>query len=248
MKSEYKISDYLRGRLTGQDANDLERTALSDMFLYEALEGYDSVDGQHAGTIDSCWQKIKKQTHPHAMPGLKTWGIAILILLLGGLIVWRVGKKNEPQESETTTIKDSAESSSVVAYKSSKEQTIEDTQKVIEGQEDETPEPPAGQERMVTDKPISTVNMKPFEKYVRDSMRYPEDARLEGVKGEVELTFRVNNVGCPSEILIVRGLSASCNREAIRLLTGGPFWAPTGANERLTIVMDFPNRDTSRSN
>ena len=34
--------------------------------------------------------------------------------------------------------------------------------------------------------------MKEFNRYVADSLRYPEDARLEKLQGEIQLTVRLN--------------------------------------------------------
>ena len=45
MKRNDDIKDYLRGNRKGESANRLEREALSDPFLYEALEGLTSTPG-----------------------------------------------------------------------------------------------------------------------------------------------------------------------------------------------------------
>lgn len=57
-----------------------------------------------------------------------------------------------------------------------------------------------------------------FARYVADSLRYPEDARELQLEGEVILTVHLNKKGRPSRIKVLRKLSRSCDREAIRLV------------------------------
>jgi TonB-dependent SusC/RagA subfamily outer membrane receptor len=43
--------DYIKGKRHGKEANKLERSSLEDAFLQEAIDGFDTVEGNHAETI-----------------------------------------------------------------------------------------------------------------------------------------------------------------------------------------------------
>lgn len=83
--------------------------------------------------------------------------------------------------------------------------------------------------------------MMEFNRYVADSLRYPEDARLEKLEGEIQLTVRLNRKGLPARIKLIRRLSPSCNREAIRLVEEYPGrWENTEKEILLTIPFRLP--------
>ena len=56
------IIDYIRGKRIGKAANRLEREAMNDPFLQDALDGYDLVDGDHIKNIEKLQDRIKEST------------------------------------------------------------------------------------------------------------------------------------------------------------------------------------------
>jgi len=56
------IKNYIQGSKRGKDANRLERDAMNDPFLQEALEGFDQVEGEHIEIID----RLEKKYNPQA--------------------------------------------------------------------------------------------------------------------------------------------------------------------------------------
>ena len=81
-----QLKDYIQGDRRGKDANRLERAAMSDPFLQEALDGFDSVAGNHVQMIE---QLEKKFIQPAIIPhrGRKLflyWSAAASVLLLVG--------------------------------------------------------------------------------------------------------------------------------------------------------------------
>lgn len=60
MKKSERIWDYLRGNRMGKEANRLEREALSDPFLYEALEGLEKVEGDHEKSLAGLFMRMQK--------------------------------------------------------------------------------------------------------------------------------------------------------------------------------------------
>lgn len=55
------LKDYIRGKRHGKEANRLERKAMEDPFLQDAIDGYDAVEGDHASAIE---QLEKQLTQP----------------------------------------------------------------------------------------------------------------------------------------------------------------------------------------
>jgi protein TonB len=53
---------YIKGQQRGTEAHDIESEATTDAFLYEALEGIDAVDANHAEIIDSLHAKIMQRS------------------------------------------------------------------------------------------------------------------------------------------------------------------------------------------
>lgn len=81
-----KFLDYILGRRKGKEAHRIEQEAMSDPFLSDAIEGYDSVRGDHADRIAAMQSYVQKRTTTAKRPG--AWKIAIaavvFIALLGG--------------------------------------------------------------------------------------------------------------------------------------------------------------------
>ena len=81
-----RLKDYIQGDRRGKDANRLEREAMSDPFLQEALDGFDSVTGNHVQMIE---QLEKKYSQPAISPQRDRklflyWSAAASVLLLIG--------------------------------------------------------------------------------------------------------------------------------------------------------------------
>ena len=78
---------------------------------------------------------------------------------------------------------------------------------------------------------------KKFDHYVADSLRYPEDAREQKIEGIVVLSVHLNKKGRPSRIKLIRKLSRSCTREAIRLVEE---YEGIWITENSDIVLNIP--------
>jgi len=62
--------------------------------------------------------------------------------------------------------------------------------------------------------------------YINKNRRYPAEAYSRGVEGRVTCSFVVNADGSVSNIMVLRGVEPSLNREAIRLISKMPSWSP----------------------
>ena len=107
------LKDYIQGNRQGKEANRLEREAMNDPFLQGALDGFDSVDGDHAGIIE---QLEKKYTRPVAAAQPKKrklfyWAAAASVLLLIGFgSYFLLEKESRPVPIFAEALSDSAES------------------------------------------------------------------------------------------------------------------------------------------
>jgi len=91
-----QLKDYIQGNKRGKDANRLEREAMNDPFLQGALDGFDSVSGNHAKIIK---QLEEKYTYPivASKPEKRKffyWAAAASILLLIGFGAYYLLEKN----------------------------------------------------------------------------------------------------------------------------------------------------------
>ncbi|QEC51451.1 TonB family protein [Anseongella ginsenosidimutans] len=72
--------------------------------------------------------------------------------------------------------------------------------------------------------PTPVIGKAAYEKYLADSLRYPEEALEKQAEGEVVVSFTVRASGRPAAFKIIRSLGYGCDKEAIRLIKEGPDW------------------------
>lgn len=65
-----------------------------------------------------------------------------------------------------------------------------------------------------------------FTKWVFSQIVYPEIAKENGVQGRVTLQFTVNTDGRVSDVKVLRGVDSSLDKEAVRVVSSSPKWAP----------------------
>lgn len=65
-----------------------------------------------------------------------------------------------------------------------------------------------------------------LEKYLSQTVKYPESARLKGVEGKVLVGFLVGQKGEVKKINIIRGVHPLLDSEAVRVVRKMPRWKP----------------------
>ena len=80
--------------------------------------------------------------------------------------------------------------------------------------------------------PTPTGGKSAFRKFIKNNIRYPELARQNKIRGEVELDIAINESGVIEYITVVESLGYGCDEEAIRLIQSGPEWIPARQNGR----------------
>lgn len=80
-----------------------------------------------------------------------------------------------------------------------------------------------------------------FTKWVASKLVYPEIAKENSVQGRVILQFLVGTDGSVSDVKVVRGVDASLDREAARVVASSPRWKPgRQRNKPVKVRYTFP--------
>lgn len=80
-----------------------------------------------------------------------------------------------------------------------------------------------------------------FSKWVNSKLVYPELAKENGVQGRVTLQFTVYTDGSVRDVKVLRGVDASLDREAVRIVSMSPKWTPGKQRERpVKVTYTFP--------
>lgn len=69
--------------------------------------------------------------------------------------------------------------------------------------------------------------LRAYDKYLKNSLRYPQQALENNVKGRVTVSFTVHTDGSVDEFNVLKGIGFGCDEEVIRLVKDGPKWSPT---------------------
>lgn len=80
-----------------------------------------------------------------------------------------------------------------------------------------------------------------FTRWVNSKLVYPEIAKENGVQGRVTLQFTVNADGSVSNVIVLRGVDSSLDKEAVRIVSSSPKWKPGRQRERpVKVTYTFP--------
>lgn len=81
-----------------------------------------------------------------------------------------------------------------------------------------------------------------MERYVRKNLRYPTEAKANGISGDVTVRFQISADGSPSQLEVVTGIGYGCDEEAKRLLREGPKWRVANTTTTwITYTIQFKN-------
>lgn len=73
-------------------------------------------------------------------------------------------------------------------------------------------------------------------KFINKNTKYPATARRMGIEGSVFVSFVIDTEGKISEVQTVKGISADCDKEAMRVIQSMPRWKPGKQNGRAVKV------------
>jgi len=67
-------------------------------------------------------------------------------------------------------------------------------------------------------------DVKTFEAWVQEHVKYPEDAAESGVEGDVYIMFFVETDGSVSNVTVLRGVHPALDHEALKVVQSSPKW------------------------
>jgi len=91
------LKEYIQGKRSGKEANRLEREAMKDPFLQDALDGFDAVTGNHAQNIERLEQKFASKKRSGTTRRFFIYGAvaASILLIVGFSAVFFFGKNED---------------------------------------------------------------------------------------------------------------------------------------------------------
>ena len=63
-------------------------------------------------------------------------------------------------------------------------------------------------------------------RYMAENIRYPEQAKIDGVQGRVFVRFVIDTDGSVKDAKVLRGIGSGCDEEALRVVNAMPKWRP----------------------
>lgn len=79
---------------------------------------------------------------------------------------------------------------------------------------------------VVEDEPEFPGGVEALYKYLAENIKYPEQAKSEGVQGRVFVSFVIEADGSVSNAKVLRGIGGGCDEEALRVVEAMPKWKP----------------------
>lgn len=68
--------------------------------------------------------------------------------------------------------------------------------------------------------------MVEFYDFIGNNLLYPEQARKAGIEGKVLVQFVINKDGSLSDVTVLKGIGAGCDRAAMDVISSAPKWKP----------------------
>ncbi|MBN2638509.1 MAG: TonB family protein [Bacteroidales bacterium] len=82
---------------------------------------------------------------------------------------------------------------------------------------------------------------KALMKYLGENIKYPVEAKKEGIQGRVFVNFIIEKDGSVSNARILRGIGHGCDKEALRVVEQMPKWIPgKQRGEPVRVVFTLP--------
>lgn len=98
------LKEYIQGGRKGKEANRIERQAMNDPFLNDAIEGFDSVEESHIQALERLETKVLHARN-HSRRAIVYWAMAASVLLLIGFgSLFLLQQKPETRMPEIATV------------------------------------------------------------------------------------------------------------------------------------------------
>lgn len=213
------IKNYLEGKLSPRESHDLEKRALDDPFLADALEGYSMTKIPADSQLSILQRRLEEhialqQENKSALnfswQRLSIAAAAGLMFITAGILFWMnhfQAKRQADQSVEVNISGLSAQPENKYSQKLSDRATVYFSDLTAKKSQ-----------------PVS--GWSSYGDYLEKNV----GGGISG-KGEVVVAFHVNSSGKAENVMIIKGLDPSSDKEAMRLIQEGPSWVPVEANK-----------------
>lgn len=235
-----KLWQYIQGSQKGKKAHRLEKEAMKDPFLSEALDGYQSVEGNHVESIEDMRRRISRRIRTRR-DSITKWSIAasLLICLGFGSYFWLNKQSRMSVQSPLAVVIEEQEPVAAPAVAQVEALTIVDNDVAIADMVAKE-EVPVATRSLARSKvircPQSVVGEKAYQEYLEKELIHPQDSLCKGASGTVVVEFHINKQGRPVDLAIKQSLCESVDKEALRLIEKGPDWEVDTAKVSFPIV------------
>jgi len=76
-------------------------------------------------------------------------------------------------------------------------------------------------------------------KYLVSNIKYPEEAKKNGITGTVFVQYIVEKDGTVSNAKVLQGIGSGCDEEALRVVKAMPKWIPGKDDNNKTVRVQF---------
>jgi len=79
-----------------------------------------------------------------------------------------------------------------------------------------------------------------FYKFLKDNLKYPDEAKRNDINGKVFIKFTIEKDGCVGDVQTLKGIGGGCDEEAVRVIKEMPQWKPgyiKGKPVRISLVI-----------
>jgi hypothetical protein len=228
---------YITKSRKGKEAQRIEREAMKDPFLTDAIEGYDRVTNEDTiKRIEHIRGHIRRKTQKRIM-FIRTVGIvagiaASLLVLIG---ISRLFMSRDILFLEESTIAYSPDTALSFEYKakmSDESARADDLWKEKASQSQDqwvdhsltVPEPIPLRDNAIKGEPKPATGERAYKEYIYDNLFLPAFDECSDTKGRVVVAFKVNAKGRPYDLDIKKSLCPTADQEAIRVVQQGPSW------------------------
>ena len=210
------LMQYIQGSRKGKEAHRLEKEAMKDPFLSEALDGYQSVEGNHVESIEEMRRRISPRSRRDS---ITKWSIAASLLICVGFgsYFWLNRQPGMPAQSPLAVVTEEEaaplEQAQVEPFAAAPAMAQVEAMSIAEDDvavPDRRPRPVVGEEA--------------YQEYLKRELIHPQDSLCKDVSGTVIVEFHINEQGRPVDLAVKQSLCESVDKEALRLIEKGPDW------------------------
>lgn len=236
------LLQYIKGSRKGKEAHRLEKEAMKDPFLSDALDGYQAVGGNHVESIEEMRRRISRRTRSNR-DSITKWSVAasLLICLGFGSYFWLNRQPGLPERVQSMAVMEEQEIpleqaqeediaapvAAAPAVAQVEALTIVDDDvaiaDIVAEEEVQIAATSLARSKAIRH-PQPVIGEKAYQEYLKKELIHPQDSLCKDVSGTVIVEFHINEQGRPVNLTVKQSLCDSADKEALRLIEKGSDW------------------------